>query len=164
MIIKEIVNRRSVREYKPDPISDEQVSEIIKAAQFSPSASDNHAIEFIVVKNQDTKNKLYEIIDQEFVKEAPVLIVLVTDTTKTPCALQDMSAAAANMLLQATALGLGSVWKNVRPELADRAKAILGVPEKFILNVIVPVGHSKENQPPHAEAEFEKSKIHQERW
>lgn len=164
MIIKEIVNRRSIREYKPDPVSEEQIFEVIKAAQFSPSASDNHAIEFIIVKNQDTKDKIYEIIDQEFVKEAPVLIVLATDATKTPCPLQDVSSAAANMLLQATALGLGSVWKNVRPELADRVKAILGVPEKFVLNIIVPLGYAKEAQPPHTETEFEKGKIRQERW
>lgn len=164
MIIKEIVNRRSVREYKSDPVSDEQILEVIKAAQFSPSASDNHAIEFIVVKDQDTKNKLYGIIDQEFVKQAPVLIVLATDTSKTPCPLQDMSAAAANMLLQATALGLGSVWKNVRPEFADQVKSLLGIPSNFLLNIIVPIGYAKEKQMPHAETEFEKGKIRYERW
>ncbi len=164
MIIKEITNRRSIREYKADAVSEQDVLEIIRAAQFAPSAKNNHAIEFVVVRDQTAKDKLCEVAGQEFVKKASVLVALVLDTTKTPCPIQDVSAAAENMLLQAVALGLGAVWKNVRPEIADRMKAIIGIPENFLLNVIVCLGYPNESKPSHADAEFDQNKVHNEKW
>lgn len=164
MIIKEIVNRRCIREYKPQEVSKEAVLEIIKAAQFAPTASNNRAVEFIVVKDQIMKDRLFEVIGQEFVKKASALIVLATDTTKTPCPIQDLAAAAENMLLQATALGLGAVWKNVRPEWSDQVKKLLGIPENFLVNVMIPVGYPNESKPFHTEADFDQNKIHDENW
>ena len=93
MVIKEILNRRSVREYKSEQIPEEYLIEIIKAGQFAPSAKHNKAIEFIVIRDQETKDKIFEIVGQDFVKEAPVLIIPVTDTTKTNCPVQDLSVA-----------------------------------------------------------------------
>lgn len=113
MVIKEILNRRSVRKYKFKAVSQEYIIEIIKAGQFAPTASNNQAIEFVVIEEQETKNNIFEIVGQEYVKEAPVLIIPVSDATKTNCPIQDLSVASENMFLQATALGLGTVWKGL---------------------------------------------------
>ncbi|MFH1575884.1 MAG: nitroreductase family protein [Candidatus Nealsonbacteria bacterium] len=164
MIIKEIVNRRSIREYKSEAVSDEFILEIIKAGQFAPTAKNNRAIEFIVVKNQEMKDKICAALGQEFVKKASVLIVPVIDPDKTPCPVQDLAAATENMLLQVVASGLGAVWKNVRPEPAVEIKSLLGIPENLFLNVMVPVGYPNEVKPVHAEADFDKSKIRYEKW
>lgn len=133
MIIKEILNRRSAREYKPKAVSQEYIIEIIKAGQFAPTASNNRAVEFIVIEKQETKNNIFEIIGQEFVKEAPVLIVPVSNTAETNCPIQDLSVASENMFLQATALGLGTVWKNLQPEGSEKIKKILGIPEQYMV-------------------------------
>ncbi len=60
MIIKEILNRRSVREYEPTMVSQEHIVEIIKAGQFAPTARNNQAVEFIVIKKSETKDKIFE--------------------------------------------------------------------------------------------------------
>jgi len=164
MIIKEIVNRRSIREYKAEAVPDDLILEIIKAGQFAPTAKNNRAIEFIVVKNQEMKNKICAILEQEFVKKASVLIVPVIDPDKTPCPVQDLALAVGNMLLQVVALGLGAVWKNVRPGPAEKIKPLLGIPENFLLNVMVPVGYPDEAKPAHTEADFDQSKIRYEKW
>ncbi len=141
MIIKEILNRRSVREYKDKEVSDGHIAEIIKAGQFAPTARHNQAVEFMVIKNQKTKDAVFEIVGQEFVKMAPVLIVPASDTTKsTNLAIQDLSLASENMFLQATALGLGTVWKNIRPEWEEKVKKLLGIPEKYKIINIIPIG------------------------
>lgn len=57
MIIKEILNRRSVREYKNKAVPEKYITEIIKAGQFAPTARHNQAVEFIVIRNQKTKDK-----------------------------------------------------------------------------------------------------------
>ncbi len=164
MIIKEILNRRSVREYASESIDDECLIEIIKAGQFAPSAKGIHAVEFIIVKDRQVKSDISEIVGQEFVKEAPVLIVPVCDTAKTAFSVQDLSIASENMFLQAVALGLGTVWKNVRPEWSGGVKKVLGVPEQYAVINIIPVGFPKNKPEPHSDKGFDKKKIYAEKW
>ena len=166
MVIKEIANRRSVREYKIDAVPKEYIIEIIKAGQFAPSARHNLAIEFVVVKNQETKNRIFEIVGQEFIKQAAVLIIPATDTTKTNCPVEDLSVASENMFLQATALGLGSVWKAIKKEFneEEKIKKLLGIPQQFKVINIIPVGYPKEKPEPHTDKDFNSAKIHREKW
>lgn len=164
MIIKEIFNRRSVREYKPDPAPRKYIIEIIKAGQFAPTARNNQAVEFVVIEKQETKNNIFEIVGQEFVKEAPVLIIPVSDTTKTNCPIQDLSVASENIFLQATALGLGTVWKGLQPGWPEKIKKLLGIPEQYKVINIIPVGYPKEKPIPRTDKDFDKKKIHQEKW
>ncbi len=164
MIIKEILNRRSVREYKPEVIPQECIVEIIKAGQFAPTAKNNRTIEFIVIKNQKTKNAIFEIAGQELVREAPVLIVPAIDTDKSVLPVQDLSVASENMFLQAAALKLGTVWKNIRPEWTERIKKLLGIPKRYMIINIIPVGYPKETPEPHRDRDFVDKKIHKEKW
>lgn len=164
MIIKEILNRRSTREYKLDAVPEEYIVEIIKAGQFAPTARNNRAIEFIVIKNQRTKNSIFEIVGQEYVKKAPVLIIPVSDATKTNCPIEDLSVASENMFLQATALGLGTVWKSLQSGWEEKIKELLGIPEEYKTINIIPIGYPKEEQNPHTDKDFVDKKIHKEQW
>lgn len=53
--------RRSIRKFKPDPIPDEYVTKILEAGRWAQSGSNAQPWEYIVVKNQETKNKLAEL-------------------------------------------------------------------------------------------------------
>ncbi len=143
---------------------EEFIIEIIKAGQFAPTARNNKAVEFIVIKDKETKNSISEIVGQEFVKEAPVLIVPVSDATKCEFWIQDLSVASENMFLQARALGLGTVWKNVRPEYEPKLKELLGIPERYRAVNVIPLGFSKTEPKPHTEEEFDIQKIHRGKW
>ncbi len=164
VIIQAIKNRRSVRSYKPDRVPEEFIEEIIKAAQFAPSARANKAVEFIVITNQTTKNQIFDLVGQDFIKEAPVLLFFVTDTTKTTLPIQDLSVASENAFLQAAALGLGTVWKNLQPDWVEKIKRLLNVPENYTAINILPLGYPKENVQQHTDADFDKKKIHKETW
>lgn len=166
MILKEISNRRSIRKYKADPVPQEYVMEIIKAGQFAPTARNNRALEFVVVKDQGIREKIFGIVGQDFVKEAQVLIVPAIDGEKTICPVQDLSVASENMFLQATALGLGTVWKNLKTELNEEAKIkeMLDIPERYRVINIIPVGFSAENPEPYSDKDFSSEKIHEEKW
>ena len=165
-MIKEILNRRSVRNFKPTPLPEADILEIIKAGQLAPTARHNMATEFIVIKNQRTKEALFKLHPnkQEFLKEAPVLIIPVSDKTKSPLPIQDLSVATENMFLQATALGYGTVWKNLPPELEPAVKKLLHIPENFTLINIIPVGIPATKIEPHSEKEISLKKIHFEKW
>ena len=165
MVIKEISNRRSVREYKPDEVPEKDIVEIIEAGQFAPTARHNQAVEFVVVKKQETKDKIFEIAGQECVKEAKILIIPVSDTTKSDFAIQDLSVASENMFLQATALGLGTVWRNLQADdKEDKIKNLLGIPERYKAINIIPVGYPKNKPEAHTDKNFDSRKIHKEKW
>jgi len=164
MIIEPIKNRRSTRDFKDEAVSEEEISEVIKAGQFAPSSRNNRAIEYVVVRDKATKDKIGEAVSQPFVKAAPVLIIPVTDPAKSLEAMQDLSVASENIFLQAEALGLGTVWKNVSPETMQEVAPIIGVPKNLLFINIIPLGRPKTKLPPHTDAEFDPKKIHQERW
>jgi FMN reductase [NAD(P)H] len=69
------VRRRAVREYSNEPVLDDTILEIIKAAQFAPTGMNKREIEFVIVKKQEVKDRLYAILAQDFIAKAPVLIV-----------------------------------------------------------------------------------------
>lgn len=163
MIIKEIINRRSIRSYTSEPVSDEQINEIIKAAQFAPTANHHCAVEFVVVKGAN-KNAIFDILKKDFIKDAAILIVPILEKSKSVAPVQDLSIASEHMMLQATALGLGSVWKNLDETWAAEVKKILGIPEGHLIINLIPIGHIKTPVMPHTDAEFSETKIHSEQW
>jgi nitroreductase len=163
-MLDEIKNRRAVRKYKSKPVSRKDITEIIKAAQFAPSSMSTKAWEFLVIENIELKEKIFKIVGQDFVKEAPVLIVPTMDTKKTIMPIQDLSLACENIFLQATNLGLATVWKNVRKEVQEEVKTVLKIPQSYMIINLIPVGYSDEEVIPHNDSDFEENKIHWGSW
>lgn len=163
-VLEAILNRRSVREYSQKAVLDPAIEEVVKAAQFAPTAHDNRAVQFVVVRDKGTREKLFELLgsDQDFVRDAPALIAPVT--VDSPLAVQDLSVASQSIFIQAASLGLGTVWKNISPENAQKVKSILGIPAKLVLVNLIPIGYPKSRPEPHSDAGFDKKKIHFEKW
>lgn len=158
--------RRSVRNYKPDPISDELVSQVIEAGRWAPSGNNSQPFEVVVVKNADLMGKISEILNrvhgskskQDF--GAPVTLIVLGDPRlcnaypKGPFREEilhaSLSAAIENMLLASTVLGLGgSVWKTVSATAGVLIKELLGVPQLYVLKAMLPLGYpTREVKPP----------------
>ena len=130
--------RRSIRRYRTDVgVSDEQLHLLLEAAMMAPSACNSRSWEFIVVRSRPVLDMLAVVHPYAgMLKTAPLAIVV--------CALpdtqggisegyypQDCGAATQNILVQATAIGLGTCWCGVYPRM-DRSPElcrILGIPE-----------------------------------
>jgi nitroreductase len=118
----------------------------------------------VVIRNQETKDKIFEIVGQEYVKQAAALIIPANDSEKSMLPDRDIAVASENMFLQATALGLGTVWKHLTPEWTEKIKSLLKIPEKFAIINVIPVGYPKTQPEPHTDQDFSPEKIHQENW
>jgi nitroreductase len=68
------------------------------------------------------------------------------------------------MFLQAMALGLGTVWKSLQPGWPEKIKKLLGIPKRYTIINIIPVGYPKKEPEPHTDKDFDDKKIHEERW
>jgi len=101
-LLELVKKRRSIRKFKPAPIPDEYVDKIIEAARWAPSGANSQPWEFIVIKKQELRDKIIELIREynnlvrkaEVVREpelrfkwspagyvrAPVFIILCGDT------------------------------------------------------------------------------------
>ena len=114
-VFEAISKRRSIRNYKTTPVEDEKLEKILEAARIAPSAANRQEWKFIVVKNQETREKLVEAANgQKFVGQAPVTIVCCSTESERvmPCGqfayTVDLSIAVSFMILEATELGLGT--------------------------------------------------------
>jgi nitroreductase len=163
MINQAIEKRRSVRDYKPDQIPNELILEIIKAGQFAPEAMHKQGIEFVVITNQEIKEKINQVLSkqlaQDYVVKAPVLIIPIADTKKSILPTQDLSVATENIFIQATELGLGSVWKNIGSESVPEIRQILNLTDNYTFINLIPIGYAQETPKPHSSADFSLEKI-----
>jgi len=110
--------RRSVRLYRPDPVPDVIVEQLLEAGRWAPSASNRQPWTFIVVRDQAILQQVAEHAAYYFVRwahvaEAPLLIVLCGDRKSRVYRQflhEDIGLAGGQIMLEAKALGLGTCW------------------------------------------------------
>jgi len=75
-----IEKRRSIRKFKPDPIPEEHLMELLNSARLAPSGCNAQPWRFKIVKEENLKAGLAEAaFDQTFISRAPVVIVCCAD-------------------------------------------------------------------------------------
>jgi nitroreductase len=157
-VLDAIKGRRSVRRFTKEPVSEKAVKALIDAARHAPSAGNIQPWEFVIIREQAVKRKLVSAaLDQTFIEEAPVVIVICADEGasaggygsrgETLYCLQDTAAAGQNILLTAYSIGLGTCWIGAFRE--ERVKEALGIPDGVRPVAIVPVGHVTAFPPSH---------------
>lgn len=157
---KAIATRRSIRKYQSREVSDNLIKDLIEAARLAPSGHNSQPSRFRLIQHQEAKNKLKKgnIFRQEFVYEAPVIIVCCADPDVYPkgvkgldepnkirCA-RDLSLASAFLVLRATELGLGTCF--VGWVSREKIKKILHLPKKYIIPYAITVGYPAERPEP----------------
>lgn len=153
-----IKKRRSIRSFNQQkPVSKEQISQILEAGRWAPSAHNLQDWYFVVVKSQKTKEKLVGAAQgQSFLAEAQVVIVVCADLRladrqssrhgKDFYTLQDSAIATQNMWLEATALGLGACWIGAFDE--EAVKNILKLADYLRPVALLPIGYAGEKLSP----------------
>jgi nitroreductase len=74
-----IRTRRSIRHFRPDPVSNEALSEILAAARLAPSGGNIQPWRFVIIRSLDMKEKLKTTTIWRFALKAPVVIACCTD-------------------------------------------------------------------------------------
>src|SRR5512146_1445866 len=77
-------SHRSIRSYKPDPVSDEMLDQIIAAAHRAPTSMNAQEISLVVVRDAERRARIAELAGgQAWVEQAPVFIAIIIDFHKT---------------------------------------------------------------------------------
>lgn len=170
-MIEAIKKRRSIRKYQPKEVEEEKVNAILKAAMFAPSGHNRRPWNFIVVKDEGTRQKLAESSQwASFAKEASVVIVVVSGQ-ESELWVEDCTLAAGNIYLEAANQGLGACWIQIRggktihqKDAEEFVKEVLGIPGDRRVLCLMALGYPAEEKGEHRDSEFDSSKIHKEVW
>lgn len=144
--IKLLRSRRSIRKYINKPINEEIIIDIIDCARLAPTARNEQPWIFVVIKNQELKNKISEITDHgKFLKEAYCGIAVFCKNTK--YYLEDGCAATENILLASWYYGIGSCWIAAdKKPYAEEIRKVLNLPQEYKLVSIVALGYPQEDE------------------
>lgn len=139
-------SRYSCRSYKNVPVEKEKLERILEAGRVAPSACNLQPFYFIVITDEDLKEKVAATYGGRWLKEAPVIVVVCGDHSrswkradgKDHCDI-DVAIAVDHMTLAATELGLGTCW--ICAFNAAKCRQVLTLPEHIEPVVLLPIGY-----------------------
>ena len=161
--------QRAYREFSAEPVTDEQLAPLLDAATHAPSAENRQPWEFVIVRDTgaraaigDLTRRAWEAHGRAFsesrltpellaavdkgatggIAAAPVHVVVCADLERGLKATIGSSIfpAVQNLLLGATAVGLGSALTTLTTAFADELSALLGLPAHVVPVAVVPLG------------------------
>ena len=165
--IENICTRRSVRHFGPNPVPDEEVDILLRAAMQAPSAGNAQPWHFVVITDRAVLDEVPKFhTSAEFIMEAPLAILVCADeNVARPGRWQlDCSTAAENMLLAAHARGLGACWIGIQPDPVriEGVNHLFGLPPQVHPLCLIAVGYPVEPLP--IVDRYLPERIHVNRW
>jgi nitroreductase len=170
-VFEVIKKRRTVRSFTEEEVSDELVNTIIEMAMYAPTYMNRRPWHFVVVRDKGLQTKLGETLGvRPYLQQAPVVIAVYGNPAASNAWELDGCAAIENMLLAATALGLGSAWAGSPGNLAwgeaeGLMRSALKVPQGFRAVALVCLGHPTKPVAPHTKEErYDDTRVHYGTW
>jgi len=169
IMLEALRKRRSVRKYSSGEVPEEDIREVLKAAMVAPSAWGKRPWHFIVVREQRLKEKLSRATPYaSHAADAPVVFVLAADMELARRWVEDLSIAAAQMMVQGSALGYGTCFIQIRDDENDEAedyvRELLSIPRGYRVECMLALGKPGEEKGAHSEKEFQEERVHWEEW
>jgi nitroreductase len=176
-----IKHQRACRAFSDAPVSDDDLARVLEAATFAPSAENRQPWEFVVVRDAATRAEIGALMREAWetagrayserrlsaamladvdagmtggVEHAPVHVVVCADAQRGNEATVGSSIfpAIQNLLLAATALGLGSALTTIATAFRVELQTLLALPEHVWPVAVVPIGHpARALKPPRRE-------------
>lgn len=162
MTAKECIKgRRSIREFKPDEVSQELIRELVETASYSPSWKNSQIVRYVAVTGETKAKIAAECTDSwkknaDIINNAPVLMVQCFIKNRSGFErdgsystergdgwqMYDAGISAANFCDAAYEAGLGSVVLGIFD--FKKASQILSLPENMEAVALIPVGYPVE--------------------
>lgn len=150
----ELVQKRySVRAYKPDPVADDKLHQVLEAARLAPTASNRQPFQIIVIHTAGREAELRRIYGKSWFAQAPLLIAICAIPAQSwirrdgkNYADVDVTIAMDHLILAATNLGLGTCWVAAFDPAA--AREVLHLPAGVEPIAFTPLGYPADQPGP----------------
>ncbi len=140
-----IQKRKSIRNYELTPVPKETLLKILEAGRIAPSAGNRQPWHFIIVTDAEKRKELSRGVFARFLVDVPVVIVACSDVKASAAWYAvDVSLAVENIILAATAEGLGTCCIGSFSE--ENVKQALGIPKNLSVVLMLAVGFPKDKE------------------
>jgi nitroreductase len=154
MTFSELIRTRySVRAYKPDPVEDDVLQQVLEAARLAPTAANRQPFQLLVIHTAGREEELRRIYHRDWFVQAPLVICACGvptqswvrgDGKKTTDV--DVAIVMDHLILAATELGLGTCWVAAFDPAA--AREVLALPDGVEPIVFTPLGYPADRPKP----------------
>ena len=173
-IIQNMITRRSIKKYKPDPVPREMLDQILKAGTYAACGMGRQSPIIIAVTDKTVRDELSALnakimgASGDPFYGAPAVLIVLADKS-IPTHVYDGSLVMGNLMNAAHALGLGSCWIQGRLREApdgrspeDSVQSALHVPTHYRLEAILSLGMPETHPAPHRIEELPVDQVHWE--
>ncbi len=148
-----VVGRRTIRQFRPDPVPRQVLEGLVDAARLAPSAANMQPLEFVAVDDRTVCAEIFPCLKwaayiapagnpKPGQEPAAYVVTLVNTAVREKMFEYDVGAAMENMIVAAWGQGLGSCW--LLSIDRDRLKAVLGVPDGYRIDCVLALGYPAE--------------------
>ena len=145
-VFEAIRSRYSVRGYKPDPVDDEALQQVLEAARQAPTAANRQPFRIVVIHTEGREEEMRRFYARPWMAQAPLVLVVVVVPSEAwrrgdgkVYYEVDATIALDHLVLAATALGLGTCWVADFDPAAVRE--VLGLPDDVEPIALTPLGY-----------------------
>ncbi len=165
-----VMQRHSVRAYKPDPVPAEKLQAILETVRMAPSAHNSQPFRLLVIHTAGREEELKRIYGRDWFVQPPLVIAVCGLTGEAwerrrsdgKCYLDvDAAIAMDHLILAATEQGLGTCW--IAAFDPDAAREVLGLPADVEPIVFTPLGYPAVERP-HPQRKTLAELVRYERW
>ena len=172
-VLDTIRKRRTIRRYTDQDVTDEQVDTLLEMAMSAPNRLNRQPWHFVVIRDKELQKRLADHLGlHPYLETAPVVIAVAARPSLSTTWQMDVSAAVENMMIAATAMGLGTAWVGepdsvlwtITEEMLHNS---LHIPSELGVRILalIAIGHPAEERPPHRRHDrFDPTKVHYGLW
>lgn len=137
-----IKGRRSIRNYKDEPVPLEAMEQAMECARLAPTARNGQPWLFGVTDNKETLAKLGELASHgKFIADAPACFAIF-GLRDEKFYVEDCSAATENLMLGLWAYGIASCWvAGDKMDYNEAVRELMKVPPEYTLVSLIPAGY-----------------------
>ncbi len=152
-VYEKIVSRRTIRQFKPRPIANEILENLVNAGRLAPSGANLQPLEFIVIDETSIIKQVFPCLKwaayiaptgdpRPGQEPLAYVIILVNIEIRSQGFEWDVGAAMENMILTAWEMGIGSCW--LLSIDRDRLRQLLAVPDNYRIDSVLALGYPAE--------------------
>lgn len=152
-MLEEIRVRQSIRRYTNQPIEEEKIKALLKAAMRAPTAQNRQEWRFLVVQDRESLDNIALFSPYTgMMKQAQAAIIVLGDREVTPIDAYiyvDCAAAIQNILLEGVHLGLGTCWCAIGPneERIEAFRNYFNFLNTYLPVAVIAIGYPDETKP-----------------